>query len=144
MNNLDAFFDVKKNETNNSGYSSNENVSFELDLEQFNNYTSNQQFEFIIEKTKLLHKLEHLEIFKIIDKNEDSYTSNENGVFVALNKLKPETLNEIGKFINFCILNKSTLQKDLDERDAIRKLMNCQNAEPKGFNKLFLVNDKNN
>ena len=101
------------------------------------------EYQCILEQSKLLHKSEHIEIFKIIDKNGDDYTCNENGVFIALNKIKPETLIEITKFIEFCIVNKSQLQKDLDQRDAIREIMNCQSDDIKGFNKMFLITEKN-
>ncbi len=143
IKNLDSFFDINKKEENvvNSGNSSPIlNPDFN---ELYPKYNFNQEYQYIIEQSKLLQKTEHIEIFKIIDNNGDDYTSNENGVFIALNKLKPETLTQIKHFIDFCIVNKSQLQKDLHQRDAIREIMNCQTDEIRGFNKIFLLSEKN-
>lgn len=106
-------------------------------------YNFNQEFQYVIEQSKNLQKAEHIEIFKIIDNNGDDYTCNENGVFIALNKLKPETLNKIKQFIEFSLDSKSQLQKDLVHRDTIREIMNCQVDEIRGFNKIFLLPEKN-
>jgi len=136
--NLDSFFDTKTDE-------SPKNASpLRDDYENiYSNYNFNQEYQYVIEQSKLLQKTEHIEIFKIIDKNGDDYTTNENGVFIALNKLKPETLKQITQFIEFCLDNKSKLQEDINQRDAIREIMNCQTDEVRGFNKMFLINEKN-
>jgi hypothetical protein len=137
-NNLDAFFSTSKDENKAPS------PTFKFDYNQvITNFEHNQEYQFIIEQSKQLQKTEHIEIFKIIDKNQDDYMCNENGVFVALNKLKPETLKEITKFIEFCIFNKSQLQKDSDQRWAIREIMNCQQDDAKSFNKIFLMSEKN-
>jgi hypothetical protein len=133
MSNLDNFFEKKEEGRHSPEYNNNICSSF--------NY--NQEYQYVIEKSKLLQKTEHIEIFKIIDSNGDDYTSNENGVFIALNKLKPETLTQIKQFIDFCLYNKEQLQKDLSHRNAIRGIMNCQTDEGRGFNKIFLLNEKN-
>lgn len=139
IKNLDAFFSTNKDDSPKSS-----SPTFQFDYNKIiTPFEHNMEYQFIMEQSKLLHKSEHIEIFKIIDKNGDDYTCNENGVFIALNKIKPETLKEITKFIEFCIVNKSQLQKDLDQRDAIREIMNCQSDDIKGFNKMFLITEKN-
>jgi hypothetical protein len=146
IKNLDSFFDIKKEEhIINSGNSSpTSSLSSKPDFnELYTTYNFNQEYQYIIEQSKLLQKTEHIEIFKIIDSNGDDYTCNENGVFIALNKLKSETLTQIKQFIEFCIINKSQLQKDLHQRDVIREIMNCQSDEIRGFNKIFLLSEKN-
>ena len=47
--------------------------------------------KYIIDKSKLLKLYEHIEIFKLIKKQNISYTKNNNGVFINLNKL-PDSL----------------------------------------------------
>ena len=139
INNLDAFFTKSREDS-----PPRNSPAIPLDYNQIITlYENNPEYQFIMEQSKILQKPEHIEIFKIIDANGDDYTCNENGVFVALNKLKPETLTEITKFIQFCLINKSQLIQDLNKRDAIREIMNCQNDDIKGFNKIFLLNDKN-
>jgi hypothetical protein len=139
INNLDSFFSTSRDDSPKSS-----SPTFKFDYNQvINNFEHNQEYQFIIEQSKQLQKAEHIEIFKIIDKNGDDYTCNENGVFVALNKLKPDTLKQITQFIDFCMHNKSQFQKDLDHRCAIREIMNCQSDDAKGFNKIFLMTEKN-
>ena len=138
IGNLDAFFDKQKDD---SPRMSPHPLKFDYkDIATFN---FNQEYQHIIEQSKNLQKAEHIEIFKIIDSNGDDYTCNDNGVFVALNKLKPETLTKISQFIDFCLVNKNQLEKDLNKRDEIRGIMNCQNDEIRGFNKIFLLSEKN-
>jgi hypothetical protein len=134
--NLDAFFDTNKEEDIRAQGGNSPPLNYP-------NYNIDPEYQYIIEQSKLLQKTEHIEIFKIIDNNGDDYTCNENGVFIALNKLKQETINQIKQFIDFCIINKSQLQKDLNQRDAIREIMNCQTDEVRGFNKIFLLSEKN-
>jgi hypothetical protein len=134
--NLDAFFDTNKEDSPRTQGGSSPPLNYP-------NYNFDPEYQYIIEQSKLLQKTEHIEIFKIIDNNGDDYTCNENGVFIALNKLKPQTIAQIRQFIDFCIINKSQLQKDLNQRDAIREIMNCQTDEVRGFNKIFLLTEKN-
>jgi hypothetical protein len=110
MKNLDSFFSTNRDDSPKS-----QSPTFKFDYNQIMvSFEHNQEYQFIIEQSKQLQKAEHIEIFKIIDNNGDDYTSNENGVFVALNKLKPDTLKQIIQFIEFCIINKSQLKKDSD------------------------------
>ena len=138
IGNLDAFFDKQKDD---SPRMSPPPIKF--DYKDITTFNFNQEYQHIIEQSKNLQKAEHIEIFKIIDANGDDYTCNDNGVFVALNKLKPETLTKIRQFIDFCLVNKNQLEKDLNKRDEIRGIMNCQNDEIRGFNKIFLLTEKN-
>lgn len=139
LQNLDTFFDIKRED-------SPKDLS-EFDYKELGeNYEMNQEYQDIIEQAKSLSKTEHLEIFKIIEANHDDYTVNDNGVFIALNKVKVETLKKIKQSINFYLVNRQQLQKDLAERNSIREIMNCQTADKspfKGFNKSFRITEKN-
>ena len=53
------------------------------------------------EKINSLDNYEHLEILKIIIKNDVKFTENSNGVFVNMNKLDEKSLNEIKSFLSF-------------------------------------------
>lgn len=138
LKNLDTFFDIKREDSPKD--------MIEFDYKGLGeNYEMNREYQDIIEQAKSLSKTEHLEIFKIIDASHDDYTVNDNGVFVALNKVKPETLQKIKQSINFYLVNRKQLQEDLAQRNSIREIMNCQNADPspfKGFNKSFRLPEK--
>tara|TARA_X000000950_G_C13663084_1_gene556774 strand:+ start:29 stop:262 length:234 start_codon:yes stop_codon:yes gene_type:complete len=53
------------------------------------------------EKIKGLEFCENIEILKIIIKNDIKFTENSNGIFVNMNKLDENTLNEIKSFLSF-------------------------------------------
>ena len=44
---------------------------------------------------------EQVEILKILEKNKVKYTSNNNGIFINMNKLSSEILDELDTFIKF-------------------------------------------
>ena len=44
---------------------------------------------------------EQVEILKIMEKNKVKYTSNNNGIFINMNKLSTEVLDELDSFIKF-------------------------------------------
>ena len=51
------------------------------------------------------------EIFKILHKNNSTYTKNNNGIFVNLNWIDDATLNNINDYINFCIKSHNEINK---------------------------------
>ena len=71
--------------------------------------TNNKNYEMSVLETKRnilkevgkLNKLEHIEIFKILSRNNVNYTENVNGIFVNMKNLDINTLNEMINFINF-------------------------------------------
>ncbi len=79
--------------------------------------------KFIIDKSKILKEEEHFEIFKIIKKYEIKFTKNSNGVFINLNKLPDKIIDEIYKFVNYCIENKNLLKIDNNKRENIKKII---------------------
>lgn len=58
-----------------------------------------------------LRRDEHLEIFKIIRTETDKYTENNNGIFINLKNLTPETLYKIGSFVKYCKENVNNFKK---------------------------------
>lgn len=55
----------------------------------------------ILAEVGKLNKLEHIEIFKILSRNNVIYTENVNGIFVNMKNLDLITLNDMIKFINY-------------------------------------------
>ena len=64
----------------------------------------------IYKDVKLLDFSESAELFKIIQKNTDKYTTNKNGAFINMRNLDNKTLWKISKFINYCKKTKEALQ----------------------------------
>jgi len=67
---------------------------------EFNVKINNTKRSILAEVGKL-NKLEHIEIFKILNRNCIIYTENVNGIFVNMKNLDLNTLNDIIKFINY-------------------------------------------
>ena len=63
------------------------------------------------EKIESLEKTEHQEVLKIIKKYECKYTENNNGVFINMNKLTDNVIEEIQSFLVFSDENNKMLVK---------------------------------
>lgn len=74
------------------------------------------------DKIASLSKTEHDEIFKILQHNNISYTSNKNGVFFNISKVSDEVCQQLQQFVVFCSENKI----HLDEYD--KRMNECKNS----------------
>jgi hypothetical protein len=63
---------------------------------------------------------EIVEIFKIINETDTSYTKNNNGIFLNLNWVDEETLIKIDNYINFCIKS----QNEISKYEMMKSLLN--------------------
>lgn len=63
----------------------------------------------IVNKIKMLSKIEHIEIFKIFKKNNIKYTENSNGIFINFMNIDDSVITSLDKFIKFCYKNKDSL-----------------------------------
>lgn len=81
---------------------------------------SSQEKRQLVKCVNELQLTEHIEIFKIISKNETTYSKNNNGVFINISSLSEEMLEEINSFIVFCLKNK----KELDAYE--KKMQECK------------------
>tara|TARA_B100000035_G_scaffold224836_1_gene193326 strand:- start:46 stop:300 length:255 start_codon:yes stop_codon:yes gene_type:complete len=61
------------------------------------------------------------EVFKIIKKDNCTYTQNNNGVFVNMNSLSGETLDKIRKLIEYSKHNKQVEQERIDQFKILRQ-----------------------
>ena len=68
---------------------------------------------------------EHAEIFKILKSHyPESFMKNKNGVFFDLNEIDVKILEELNKFVEFCLSNKAKLD-DYDRHINEYKQINC-------------------
>ena len=85
------------------------------------------------DKINTLSSTEHSEILKIINSsfnpNDQSYTKNTNGIFFDLKNLDSNIIEDIEKFVNFCIEN----QEVLDEYDKKYNECKTQNTFEKVY-----------
>ena len=52
-------------------------------------------------KINTLENCEHIELLKILIKNEIKYTENSNGIFINMNKLSQKSIEDINIFLTF-------------------------------------------
>jgi len=84
------------------------------------------------------------EIFKIIYKNNNNYTKNNNGVFINLNWLNDDTLNQINNYINFCIKSHNEINKYEDICNMLNESINNNNKEDIITENKISINNINN
>lgn len=120
VNHLDSFFNQdtivishNNNDQIDNDQADNDNDNDNEDLEEYE-YTHLD----IKHKVDNLSENELSEIFKIIKNNNEKFTINKNGIFVNLNSLKKESIDEISKFIYFCEKN----DKKFDEEERTREI----------------------
>jgi len=71
----------------------------------------------IVEKVMNFSKEVHMEIFYFLkDRMNDKYTINQNGVFINLNHLDNDTLQELKKRVDFYYKNEKKLNETYHKR----------------------------
>ena len=95
------------------------------------------------------NKTETIEIFKIIHKNNEKYTQNNNGIFLDLNKICEQTQNEIRAFIDFSEENRKHINEieakikenkiSIDSNKFTDKNLHCSNND--GEYKILICSD---
>lgn len=92
-----------------------------------------------------IHKLCQIEIdeiFKILYKNNSTYTQNNNGVFVNLNWIKEDILLQIYNYISFCLTSQTEINKYEIMKNMITDTMN--NKEKPDEKNLILSHNTSN
>lgn len=79
----------------------------------------------IKKKIDELSEHELTEIFRIIKKNNEKYSTNKNGIFVNLSSLRKNTIQEINNFILFCDNNNRIFDEEEMERTKYKDII-CQ------------------
>ena len=97
--------------------------SLNTGVKEISEEETDKMIKFIIDKCKTLKEDEHIEIFKIMKKNNTQYTQNNNGIFINLNKIPHNLLEKIHTFVTYCIENKSLFKLEDNKRDNIKKII---------------------
>lgn len=86
-----------------------------------------------------IHKLcltEIDEIFKILHKYNSNYSKNNNGVFINLNWLDKHILEEIDKYIDFCLLSQNEINKYEIMKNLLNDTINNKEKEHSDINEI--------
>lgn len=74
----------------------------------------------LFDKINSLSSTEHDEIYRIINEHNVNISKNKNGIFFNLSSIDDDVLNQIDKFVTYCVHNK----QQLDEYD--KRLNECK------------------
>lgn len=88
------------------------------------NYEERKQLNELIHQ---LVKPEYEEIYRILKKNKENITENNNGIFFDFLELSDDTCQQIKKFITFCMQNRESEQNRKKELDTLRKDIHIKN-----------------
>jgi len=92
----------------------------EIDIENYKK-TNYNDLEKIRKQIELLNNIHHIEIAKILKNNNIKLTENNNGLFVNLNNIDVNVINEINKYLTFVNIQENNindvevLKKDLQK-----------------------------
>lgn len=66
---------------------------------------------------------EHNQVFSIIKKYTDQFTKTQNGVLVSTDNLNDECLQDIEKYITFCLDQRKRMEDDMKTRKTYERLI---------------------
>lgn len=78
------------------------------------------------------------EVFKILHKNNSTYTQNNNGIFVNLNWIDEDILLQINNYINFCLKS----QTEINKYETMRNLLNTSINNKEKIDDVIIEDDK--
>jgi|UniRef100_A0A6C0C1C8 hypothetical protein len=76
-----------------------------------------------------LDKVHHVNILKILNKNEVNYSENNNGIFINLTKIDEITLSDINNYVKYVKLQELELDDIEDKKNNIKKEFYKDNKE---------------
>jgi|TARA_Y100000389_G_C17469870_1_gene529366 hypothetical protein len=91
-----------------------------------------------------LSQNELYEIFKILHNNNSNYTKNNNGIFINLNWLDNNILDQINNYIIFCIKSHKEIKKHEIIKNIYNDNLNKNKNKNEINNNLFIENNEDN
>ncbi len=75
------------------------------------------------EQIDILDENEHVQLFTIISKYTDNVTKSTNGVYISWENLTEECLQEVEKYVLFCIAQHKRMEEDLKTRKTYERMI---------------------
>ena len=82
-----------------------------------------QKKEWLKEQIDKLDSNEHMQIYNIIKKFTKEITKTPDGVFISSDDLSNECLEQIEKYVVFCLDQRKRIDDDMKERKQYERLM---------------------
>lgn len=87
-----------------------------------------KQLESINAKIEKLNKKQHIEILRIITKDDKvNVSENKNGIFINMNEINDEIINKIVEYLNYIETKEKELLNIENEKNKIAETMNDNN-----------------
>lgn len=80
----------------------------------------------LIEMAQNLNKIEYHEILNIVQKDNCTYSSNSNGIFINLSNIRNETIDKVFDFLKFTKQKKEELKDKENYLESFKKNINVQ------------------
>jgi hypothetical protein len=87
-----------------------------------NNF-SRSKLEKLKEQIDKLEQNEHKQIYNIMKKNELQVTKTQNGVLVSADSLNDDTLQEVERYVLFCIDQRKRMEEDMKTRKTYERMV---------------------
>ena len=87
-----------------------------------NNF-SRSKLEKLKEQIDKLEQNEHKQIYNIMKRNELQVTKTQNGVLVSADHLNDETLEEVERYVLFCIDQRKRMEEDMKTRKTYERMV---------------------
>lgn len=87
-----------------------------------------KQLESINAKIEKLNKKQHIEILRIITKDDKvNVSENKNGIFINMNEINDKIINKIVEYLNYIETKEKELLNIENEKNKIAETMNDNN-----------------
>ncbi len=84
---------------------------------------SRSKLEMLKEQIDKLEPNEHKQIYNIMKKKELQVTKTQNGVLVSADKISEETLEEVEKYVLFCLDQQKRMSEDMKTRKTYERMV---------------------
>ena len=115
-----------ENNVENNNENNVENKECDKQIYDNLNYSNLEKLRKTIE---ILNSIHHIEIAKILKKNNIKLTENNNGIFINLNNLSSNIIEDIKQYINFIKTQESLINIDESKKEKLENIYFKSNTE---------------
>jgi hypothetical protein len=84
---------------------------------------SHSKLETLKDQIDRLEQNEHKQIYNIMKKNSPAVTKTQNGILVSSENLDDETLEEVEKYVLFCLDQRRRMDDDMKTRKTYERMI---------------------
>ena len=92
-------------------------------MKKMSNHFSRSKLEKLKEQIDKLEQNEHKQIYNIMKRGELQVTKTQNGVLVSADSLNDETLEEVERYVLFCIDQRKRMEEDMKTRKTYERMV---------------------